>query len=176
MSLELWEPIEEFPNYSISNRGRVRNLRDDRYIQPHVNNSGHLYVPLWKDGLQKNRTVSKLVAETYVPKFKYSFPGNFDTVLYLDNDLQNVNYNNLTWRPKSFVYVYRSNFNRKFNYKRGPFEVIETGEIFDQPKECSIRFGVLEYDVDIRLFEIDYEGKAQYSWVWPISPMTFRFV
>lgn len=77
-SVERWEMVEEFPDYAVSNRGRVKRLTPasgtqvGRVLQPQKrggNNSDHryLYVTLCCEGRKQSRAIHRLVAETFLP-------------------------------------------------------------------------------------------------------------
>lgn len=174
---ELIESIDGFPDYIISNYGTIQNVRTGRYIKPQINSQGHLCVALYQDGIRKNRSVGRLVAETFVPVFNlFSNDAKFNTVLYLDNDLKNVRSDNLVWRPRDFVYTYRLEFaSIQMGWRLGPFELLETGEVFNTPRECATRYGALEYGINCKLYKLFYHG-TQTNRLYPIGSVTFRFV
>lgn len=69
---EVWKTIEEFPNYSVSDQGRVR--RDvslprkpgGRLLRPGISSNGYPLVVLTRDGLHYSRTVHRLVAKAFL--------------------------------------------------------------------------------------------------------------
>lgn len=61
MDVELWTVVTEFPNYEVSNRGRVRTRgARGRIAKQHLDSSGLAYVRLWEDGLPYARYVHLL--------------------------------------------------------------------------------------------------------------------
>lgn len=101
---ELWVTIPDFPNYQISNRGHVYNRKLGRMLSPSMNNFGQLRVNLRQgsDARQFSRTITRLVAEAFVPK-----PDRISTTpIVLDGDFYNCVAENLAWRPKAFAWRY----------------------------------------------------------------------
>jgi hypothetical protein len=61
---ELWKPIKDYPNYEISNFGRVKKINKNNFIirKLSINNHGYYHVGLSKNGKTKTLDVHKLVA------------------------------------------------------------------------------------------------------------------
>jgi hypothetical protein len=73
--IEIWKPIQNYEEYMVSNKGRVKRLayynnigngakqfRKERIIKPHVRSAGYYHVMLCKNGKAKSFTVHRLVA------------------------------------------------------------------------------------------------------------------
>ena len=69
MNREIWKTIEEFPDYEISNLGKVKSLKfkKEKILTPGRNRYGYLYVILYKNVNKDNKTVHRLVLETFEP-------------------------------------------------------------------------------------------------------------
>jgi len=76
---EMWESIIKYPDYQISNFGRVKSLGreikykfkgkrvvKDRILRPSPNTNGYLIVVLSKSKKSRTRTVHQLIAEAYL--------------------------------------------------------------------------------------------------------------
>ena len=141
---ELWKKIEEFPEYSISNHGRVRADKSGRILALNENQYGLLQVGMMQNGSQKHRSIPLLVAKAFLPQP----PGPFDTPINLDGDRHNNHIENLVWRPRWFAIRY----NRQFKYPYGnsimaPIQDLKTGEVSENSFECAKRYGLLEHEV-----------------------------
>lgn len=66
---ERWKPIEDFPDYEISDFGRVRSSKGAsiKILTPYPNEKGYLFVSLRIWGLTPKKRVHRLVAEHYIP-------------------------------------------------------------------------------------------------------------
>lgn len=154
--MEEWEIIESFPDYSVSNYGRVRNDNTGRILALNDNQYGVVQVGLMRDGVQYHRSVPLLVARAHIPR--ETIP--FDTPINLDGDRHNNRADNLMWRPRWFAIKY----NQQFRYPyENPIEAriidLKTGEISENSAECAQRYGLLEQDLVLSILNRTY--------VWP---------
>lgn len=85
---EIWKPIDEFEDYSISNTGRVRNDKKDSILKGGLNNKGYRQVTIYR----VTRRIHRLVAQTFIPN-----PDNKEQVNHIDGDKLNNLDNNLEW-------------------------------------------------------------------------------
>jgi len=161
--MEEWRPIQGFLGYSVSSFGRVRRDSTGRIISVKVNQYGTPHVGLMLKGIQRRRSLAKLVAKAFIPNSNEFF----DTPINLDGDRLNCVVENIMWRPRWFAIKY----NRQFTQKQWPLPIgapvraIETGEVFPGSFEAACRYGLLERDI----WESVQNGKV----VWP-SYMTFE--
>ena len=65
---EIWRPIEGFPDYEVSDLGRVRSLKFGKVkiLRAGDNGRGYCLVVLINNGLRKNKTVHRLVASAFL--------------------------------------------------------------------------------------------------------------
>lgn len=109
--MEEWKGIKDFPDYMISNLGRVKSLKNyrqwkpGRFINQYKNSNGYLYVVLYFSKIRKHKKVHLLVLETFVGK-KPGHECNHKNGIKADNRL-----NNLEWMTRSE--------NIKHSYKNG---------------------------------------------------------
>lgn len=89
---EVFKPIQGYEGlYEVSNLGRVKSLGNggtcnssEHLLNPGCNNSGYLFVSLWKVGVHKQFLVHRLVAETFIPN-----PDNLPCVNHKDFNKHN---------------------------------------------------------------------------------------
>jgi hypothetical protein len=96
--MEEWVPLQDFPGYSISSEGRVRNDRFDRLRKINYH-GGYATVAFYKNRRTVNRTLAHLVAREFVSRPR----DTFDTPIYLDGDKRNCKATNIMWRPRWFA-------------------------------------------------------------------------
>ena len=125
--MELWTPIYEFHGYSVSDLGRVRNDRRDQVLKAFPTGGGNMHVGMVKEGVQRNRSLSLLVAQAYLksPNPEWSLA----TPICLDGDKSNCAADNLMWRPRWFANQYTRQFDMTFS-KIDPVRDMETGLVF----------------------------------------------
>ena len=92
MTDECWVFIEDYPNYMVSNHGRVLNWKRGRILSVHPSCCGYAEVQLWKEGVSKNHFCHVLCAKAFVPN-----PCGYPVVNHIDEDKMNPNYKNLEW-------------------------------------------------------------------------------
>lgn len=124
---EQWVTIPEFPDYEVSNFGRVANADGDYIIRPSATQQGGLKVALRKNKQAYTRSVKRLVAEAWVP----GQDDIFDTPIHLDADQFNCRADNLEWRPRWFSWKYHHQFRDiPEHYNIGPYvEIDEIGVV-----------------------------------------------
>lgn len=145
---EIWSKIYEFPEYSISSHGRVRNEARTRIIKTSLTRQGAVKVGLVKGGKQHTRSVKVLVAEAFVE----GWTEQFDTSMHLDGNAENNRADNIVWRPRWFVWKYHRQFETIDKYVGvGPVADRKTGEIYPDIAQASMANGLLCHEVHLAL-------------------------
>lgn len=112
---EIWKAIEGFPNYQVSNMGRVRarasktvkdhkkgEIYEPKYRYPkrkHNKNGGlgnYCILALYNNGVRKDIALHRLVAKYFVPN-----PDNLPQVNHIDGNKHNNRADNLEWCTNS---------------------------------------------------------------------------
>lgn len=92
---EKWKSITGYPNYEVSNKGRIRNSRRNSLLRPLLNTQGYLMVMLRNKNSRKRCYIHRLVLIT----FEGSAPEGKET-RHL-NDIKTDNQlSNLKWGTK----------------------------------------------------------------------------
>ena len=97
---EEWRPIEGFPRYEISNKGRVKsftNPNKPKILRPHQLKSGYLMVHLakgeeWGSNETECVRIHKLVADAFIPN-----PLNRCHIRHINQDRTDNRVENLRW-------------------------------------------------------------------------------
>lgn len=156
--MEQWTPILDFPGYSVSTSGHVRNDNTGRILETNQNQYGVLCVGMMRDGVQYHRSVPKLVARAFVER-QY---GTFDTPINLNGDRTDCRAKNLAWRPRWFAISYHRQFEQRYEGQGFPNRLRNTltGKISKDTWACSIEYGLLERDLILAVLNRTY--------VWPL--------
>jgi hypothetical protein len=150
---EHWSSIELFPDYSVSDRGRIRTDKSGRILALSENQFGLVQVGLMRDGVQHHRSIPLLVAKAFLPYVA----GPFDTPINLDGDRHNNAVENLLWRPRWFAIRYNQQFRHPFPQRiEAPVVDLKTGEVSENSLECAKRYGLLEKDLVYAIFNRTY--------------------
>lgn len=93
-SNEIWEIIKDFPNYSVSTLGRVKNNINGKLLSLATSQGGYYFVALYRNngGDKKYLRVNRLVAMTFIPN-----PHNKSQVNHIDENKKNNRRDNLEW-------------------------------------------------------------------------------
>lgn len=84
--------ISRFPNYSISENGKLYSHKSKKYLNGYINSNGYKRYILRKDGKTHLVYAHQLVAIMYVDN-----PDNKPQVNHIDGDKLNNSYKNLEW-------------------------------------------------------------------------------
>ena len=91
---ETWKPIQGYPNYVVSQKGRVKNIKNDLVLKHHKSKRGGFYafVNLYKNGARKNVLVHKLVSEIFIGPRPKGMEVHHRNGNRMDPDVTNLEY------------------------------------------------------------------------------------
>lgn len=95
---EIWKPLvyhkKEFPNFEISNTGKLRNIKTGTTYRQYKNHNGYYQVCVSLGGKNNKKVfkIHKAVAETFIPLVE-----NRTLVNHKDGNKENNNVDNLEW-------------------------------------------------------------------------------
>ena len=96
-NMEEWKEIKDYPNYMVSNMGRVKSLNfrgntgKEHLRKIQKNKYGCLMLFLSREGKQKGFTIHRLVYEAFVGKIPQGMQVNHINEIKSDNRLENLN-------------------------------------------------------------------------------------
>lgn len=131
--MEIFKDIQGYPNYQISNLGRVWSKKRQIYLKPNKNQSGYLSVCITAiNGKQKRELIHRLVALAFIPN-----PNNYPCVNHKDEDKENNTTTNLEWCTKKYNMNYGSVAEKIGKANKKAIKCIETGVIYSSGIEAA---------------------------------------
>jgi hypothetical protein len=96
--MEEWRTISGYPDYQVSNQGRVKSVKFNKEIILSLNTDSKNYfsVQLCMSNITKRYWVARLVAESFIPN-----TNNYPEVDHIDRNRQNNTVENLRWVSRS---------------------------------------------------------------------------
>ena len=164
---EVFKTIEGFPNYAISNRGKVMSYtfkKDGKLLNPQKDGGGYRHVRLYDgtdargtyangDNKPKLEKVHRLVAEHFLPQPDRNV---YLEVNHIDGDKENNDVTNLEWMTRKENIQHAWDNGLMENGRR------EGGAKRRKPVRITYMDGRVEY----------YEGRVQAAVYLGVSPMT----
>lgn len=139
---EKWVVLEDYPNYAVSDRGRVWNMLRDSILTPRVATNGSLRVALSKNGIIEQFYVHQLVFKSFVGDFKPS-----EHILHFNDNREDNRVENLRLRkrdkdrPKEIAPIADIAYERAMRERRREWGrnvvVLETGDVFRTVRDCA---------------------------------------
>lgn len=90
---EVFLKIENYPNFEISNYGRIFNISKDKFVNPKIKKQ-HPYITLNSKNRAQTVSIGLLVARHFLEREPLN---QFEKVVYIDGNKYNTYYKNLRW-------------------------------------------------------------------------------
>lgn len=147
---EQWKLIEDYPNYEVSNMGRVRNTKTGRILRLVVNEWGYLHVTLCKDGKMKRFLVHRLVATTFIQN-----PENKSQVNHINGIKTDNRVENLEWvtNSENQQHAIRTGLRTKSGSPKQKVRCIETGQEFESQHDAARYFGCNSGSIHVSIYK-----------------------
>lgn len=154
---EEWRGIEDFPQYLVSQYGRIKHVDRLNARKVTVNEKGFPIVVLFgKTGKTRFlRQVNKLVADAFLPPPEYD---DQNAVWHIDGDLTNCRADNLKWELRSRVLEWNEMHRTgRPRYKTPQVKNNTTGVVYADAFECAMEEGELESRI---LWRIEQQARS----------------
>jgi hypothetical protein len=114
--MEEWKPVSRIPGYEVSNKGRVRSLKQKqpKLLKVATNNVGYDLVCLSNENIKYTSYIHRLVAEAFIPT---NLTLDNIHVNHRDKNTRNNNVENLEWITRSENMFHRDDMTRYFKYQ-----------------------------------------------------------
>ncbi len=136
---EEWKEIEGWPEYKISNLGRVYSVRYNRFMKGKKNTTGYLQIHLSVNWRQYYACIHRLVADYFVDGYFEGAEANHKDGIKTNNAAWN-----LEWctRSENILHAYRIGLNQPSGGRpKTVVRIIETNEVFSSASECAKYIG-----------------------------------
>jgi len=87
---EEWKVIPDYPKYSCSNLGRIKNNETNQIFSPYKLPTGYCKVQLRKENKSKTFNVHQLIAKTWIPNLENKTSVNHKNKIRDDNRVENL--------------------------------------------------------------------------------------
>lgn len=131
---ENWVEIEGYPNYAVSNLGRVLNIQRDTILKARPNDEGYLRVSLSNNGLVRDFYVHRLVAAAFFTG--YDPRGQ---VFHFNEDKEDCSVDNIRMKKIPQLGDRLPFRNRRQTGRK--VEVVETGDVYRTARDCARYIG-----------------------------------
>lgn len=146
MDLTEFKEIQNFENYKISKKGEIYSLKSKKLLKLFIKN-GYKTICLINNGKKKFCTVSRLVAETFIPN-----PNKYSIVNHINEDKLDNRVENLEWCTQKHNVKHsnkndgssRYHTNKVNKYHKDTKEFIET---FDSIQSAAESIGLSRHSI-----------------------------
>lgn len=158
---ENWSTVDIFPQYEVSDLGRVRNKQSEFCLSPNPNQYGALKLNLMRDNEKFTVGLNHIVARAHIES---PMREDFDTIIHLDGDRMNCKASNLMWRPRYFAVRYHEQFSyESFERAVTPVQDRKTGRVYARIQDAVMEHGLIYQEILVSVHMNTY--------VWP----TFQY-
>lgn len=165
--MEIWKDIKDYPNYQVSNMGRVKSLNynrtgKERILKNYKNNMGYLQVYLYKEGKVKMYYIHRLVSQAFIPN-----PNNLSEVNHI-NEIKTDNcVENLEWCSRK----YNTNYGTRTERTQKPIlQFTKTGEFikkWDSATQVERDLGINQGNIT-KCCQGKYKSTCGYRWCYAV--------
>lgn len=131
-SNEIWRIIKDYPNYSVSNLGRIKSNRRNNIIKTKIEKNGRERIGLRNGKKRKFFNVHRLVAQAFIPN-----PYNLPQINHKDENPLNNHVDNLEWCTAKYNINYGTCIQRRSIKSGKKVRCIETNKVYNSISEAA---------------------------------------
>ena len=128
---EEWRPIPRYPEYEVSNMGRVMNPNRATLMKQRINDHGYYQTQLTKDGKCHTERVHRLVGEAFIEGGSPELDVN-----HMDGNKTNNRVENLEWTTRAENTKHAFDTGLKKPSRQQKVKCVETNVVYDSIREC----------------------------------------
>lgn len=152
--MEEWKIINDYPNYSISNFGNVKNNKKNKLLKGRLNRKGYLRVGLYNDvdkTKNKNFSIHRLVGDAFLEN-----KDNKLSIDHIDRNKQNNNISNLRWATNEEQ-------NRNQKKREGCSSIYKGVSFYKTTNKWVSSITINKKRVSLGYFKTEEEAKGAYN-------------
>ena len=137
------KPIPNYPNYSVTEDGKIINNKTNRELKPILGNTGYYQISLSNKGESRNLTIHRLVANAFLSNDENKREVNHINGIKTDNRVENIEW---VTPSENMKHAYKFGLkiaNRKTINNKFVLDT-ETGIFYNSAREASRLLGINE--------------------------------
>ena len=135
---EIWKPIKGFPDYQVSEKGRVKSLKfgNEKILKSGINGSGYLTVDFFNEGKKQRKLIHRLVSEAFLENPEEKQEVNHKNGIKRDNHIQNLEW---VTRSENLKHAFKTGLisNKGIN---NPGSKLSTNDVFQILNDLNVGF------------------------------------
>lgn len=139
--MEKWKQNKTYPNYEVSTKGKIRNIKTGRILKTRINSRGYEQVCLHTNNIQHTKKIHRLVASTYLQDDTNDINYDMLDINHKDGNKLNNSVDNLEYCSRKYNLEHAVATGLKREPNRIKIKNVETGKIYNSINDCSIDTG-----------------------------------
>jgi len=104
MDYKKYDIFKDYNNYIIFSTGKIYNIKEDRFLKPHLDNR-YYRIDLTKNKISKKFLFHRILGECFLEN-----PYNLETIDHIDKNPKNNDLTNLRWASRKLQQINRNFF------------------------------------------------------------------